>query len=129
MASELTLKQAKFAREYLGTGNATEAANRAYRPQNRATARAMGSENLAKPNIRAFLEERAAEAAAMIYELSQHAQNEAVRFNASRDILDRVGYFVDKTKSAETLTPLPILSGLSKMTDIELGKLIEPRET
>lgn len=47
----LTAKQAKFAKEYLETGNATEAAMQVYKPKKRATARAIGSENLTKPNI------------------------------------------------------------------------------
>jgi phage terminase small subunit len=90
--SELTPKQAKFAQEYLETGNATEAANRAYKPKNRATARAIGSENLTKLNIRGYLDEKGLDAASMVYKLSQGAKSEVVRLNASKDILDRTGY-------------------------------------
>jgi phage terminase small subunit len=57
----LTLKQANFANEYLETGNATEAAVRAYKPKNRATARAIGSENLTKPNIQRKITDALAE--------------------------------------------------------------------
>jgi phage terminase small subunit len=92
MARTLTKKQNQFVQEYLDTGNATEAASRAYKPQNRATARAIGSENLTKPNIRAYLDEKAHNAARMLYELSQTAENESVRLSASKDILDRTGY-------------------------------------
>jgi len=92
MEETLTLKQKNFADVYLDTGNATEAADRVYKPKNRATARAIGSENLTKPNIRAYLDEKAGDAAAMVYKLSQTAKNETVRLNASRDILDRAGY-------------------------------------
>ena len=102
MTPRLTKKQHKFAKEYLDTGNATEAADRAYKPQNRATARAIGSENLTKPNIRAFLEERAEDAASMIYQLSQMAKNENVRLNASKEILTRSGY-ADAPKSVPNL--------------------------
>ena len=45
MKNTLTQKQHVFAETYLETGNATEAADRAYEPKNRATARAIGSEN------------------------------------------------------------------------------------
>lgn len=50
----------------------------------------------------------------MIYTLSQEAKSEAVRLNASGDILDRAGYFVDKTitEQSEKL-PTPILGGRS----------------
>jgi len=47
----LTLKQRKFTNKYLETGNTTEAAMQVYKPKKRATARAIGSENLTKPNI------------------------------------------------------------------------------
>lgn len=110
MEQTLTPKQGQFVKEYLDTGNATEAANRAYKPKNRATARAIGSENLAKPNIRAYLDENAGDAAAMVYKLSQTAENETVRLNASRDILDRAGYHripdkaIDDSKKIEGVT-------------------------
>ena len=57
----LTLKQADFAKEYISTGNATEAAMRAYRPQKRATARAIGSQNLTKLNIQRTIGDTLAE--------------------------------------------------------------------
>src|ERR1700722_15923977 len=88
----LTQKQNKFVQEYLDTGNATEAASRAYKPKNRNTAHAIGAENLRKPTIKAFLEGKANDAASMVYKLSQGAKNEAVRLGACKDILDRAGY-------------------------------------
>jgi len=99
MKKQLTLtpKQEIFTKAYLSTGNATEAASRAYKPKNRATARSIGSENLTKPHIRAYLDERAKEAAAIVYELSQKAKSEAVRLNACKDILDRAGYFSERS--------------------------------
>ncbi|MEK7187830.1 MAG: terminase small subunit [Patescibacteria group bacterium] len=109
----MTSKQAKFAESYLETGNATEAAMTSYNPKNRATASVMGHENLRKPKIRAFLEEKATDAIAMIYKLSQKARSENVRFNASRDILDRAGYFVnkDRAREADKSLPLPLMFG------------------
>lgn len=49
---KLTLKQAKFTKEYLKSGNATEAAKKAY-DANDNTARNIGCQNLTKPNIQA----------------------------------------------------------------------------
>lgn len=97
----LTLKQRNFTEAYLETGNATEAADRAYKPKNRNTAHAIGAENLRKPTIRAFLDENAPDALATIRKLSMNAKSENVRLNASKDILDRAGYFVDKTRVGE----------------------------
>lgn len=55
----LTPKQQKFADEYLIDLNATQAAIRAgYSPK---TAKEIGAENLTKPNIRAYIDERMAE--------------------------------------------------------------------
>ena len=53
---ELTPKQKAFADYYLETGNATEAAKRAGYSEK--TAYAMGAENLRKPQISQYIEER-----------------------------------------------------------------------
>lgn len=54
----LTAKQQKFADEYLIDLNATQAAIRA--GYSSKTAKEIGSENLSKPNIRAYIDERMA---------------------------------------------------------------------
>lgn len=54
--AELTPKQKAFADEFLKCGNATEAAKRAgYSEQ---SARQMGTENLSKPSISSYIQER-----------------------------------------------------------------------
>lgn len=55
MTEKITLKQERFAQEYLETGNATEAANRVYKSKNRNTAHSIGAENLRKPAIKGFI--------------------------------------------------------------------------
>jgi phage terminase small subunit len=52
---KLTIKQRKFTKEYLETGNATESAIRA--GYSKKTAYAIGSENLTKPIIKQTIEE------------------------------------------------------------------------
>ena len=53
---KLTIKQKKFADEYIISGNATQAAiNAGYSEK---TARKIGSENLTKPDIKAYIDER-----------------------------------------------------------------------
>lgn len=54
--TELTIKQKKFAQEYIKSGNATEAAIKA--GYNKNSARQIASENLTKPYIRDFIKER-----------------------------------------------------------------------
>lgn len=48
---KLTKKQQGFVKDYIETGNATEAAERNYDVKNRNVANAIGAENLAKPSI------------------------------------------------------------------------------
>ena len=52
----LTEKQKRFADYYIETGNATEAAIKAGYSQR--TARFIGAENLTKPNIKSYIEQR-----------------------------------------------------------------------
>ena len=56
---KLTIKQQKFADEYIITGNATESA--IYAGYSKKTARFIGAENLTKPNIKSYIENRLAE--------------------------------------------------------------------
>lgn len=53
------MKQKKFADEYIISGNATEA--RIKSGYSKRTARSVGSENLTKPDIKTYIEERMAE--------------------------------------------------------------------
>ena len=53
---KLTIKQRKFADEYIISGNATQAAIKA--GYSKKTARFTGAENLTKPNIKAYIDER-----------------------------------------------------------------------
>ena len=97
--AKLTKKQKGFVKDYLDTGNATESAERNYNVKDRDVARSIGSENLTKPDIRAYLADKSNDAVSMVYTLSQTAENEGVRLNASKDILDRAGYKpVDKSE-------------------------------
>jgi hypothetical protein len=54
---DITLKQRKWIKEYITTGNATEAAMRTYDCKNRDSANAIGSENLAKLSFPELMEE------------------------------------------------------------------------
>lgn len=90
----LTTKQRAFVEAYLSNGfNATQAAITAgYSPK---TARAMGSENLAKPDIKAAVEARlsamAMSADEALYRLSEHARG---------DMGDFMGLSLDQLKKA-----------------------------
>lgn len=61
MKRKLTPKQQKFADSYIETGNATQAAIDA--GYSKKTAKSVGSENLTKPDIKSYIEERMQEIA------------------------------------------------------------------
>jgi hypothetical protein len=117
----LTPNQRTFTEAYLDTGNATEAAVRAYKPKNRNTAHAIGAENLRKPTIRAFLDEKAIEATANIYKLSKGAKSESVRLNASKDILNRAGYSESPIQKPEDTKILFVPSDIANLCGLESG--------
>lgn len=52
-----TKKQKGFVKDYLETGNATEAAARNYNVKNRHVAQVIGDENMAKPVVQSLVEE------------------------------------------------------------------------
>lgn len=56
MSEKLTVKQQKFADEYIVSGNATQSAIKAGYSEK--TARSMAAENLAKPYIKSYIDER-----------------------------------------------------------------------
>lgn len=58
---KLTPKQKRFADEYIKTGNATQSAIEA--GYSKKTAQVIGAENLSKPMVKAYIEERMAEIA------------------------------------------------------------------
>lgn len=91
----LSPKQSGFVRDYLETGNGTQAALKNYniRGRNKENiAAAIAKENLTKPQIKEVLEDAAQGAMARIIQLSMEAENETVRLSANKDILDRAGY-------------------------------------
>ncbi len=92
MAIELTKKERGFIKDYLDSGNGTQAALKNYDTTKEIVAANIASENLRKPKVRAMIEEAAEGASIRIVEMSKTAENETVRLNANKDILDRAGY-------------------------------------
>lgn len=92
MANKLTKKEKGFAKDYLETGNGTQSALSNYDTEDENTAASIASENLRKPKIIEYLESKAEKAVENIYNLANTAENEAVKLNANKDILDRAGY-------------------------------------
>lgn len=88
--AKLTKKQKEFANAYLETGNATEAAHKVYDVTTRHSAEVIGSENLRKPEIMAYLDSHVDMARAVIVEIAANSDNKpSDRLAAAKDILDR----------------------------------------
>ena len=85
-----TPKQKIFIDEYTKTGNATEAASKAYKCNNRMTAASIGKENLWKPYIEADINKRLADAKNMIYTIAMTSEKDDTKLRACQDIADRV---------------------------------------
>lgn len=97
---KLTHKQKIYADNYLETGNGTQSALKAYDTTSYKTANVISAENLKKPSVIEYLKSQAQKAAERVIVLAESAENETVRLNANKDILDRAGYkAVDKVQS------------------------------
>ena len=100
MTRKPTLRQKGFVKDYLDTGNATEAVRRNYNVTTINSATSIASENLTKPSIIDMIKNEAEGAFSRIIDLSITAENETVKFNANKDIMDRAGFkAVDKSVS------------------------------
>jgi DNA-binding helix-hairpin-helix protein with protein kinase domain len=102
---ELTQRQKVFCEHYIESGNGTEAAKAAGYSEK--SVKQMASENLSKPNIRAYIEELnerryretqqifkryAVTAFETLVDIAENGRVEVARVNAANSILDRAGY-------------------------------------
>ena len=118
---KLTPKQKKFIKEYLETGNATEAAEKAYNTNNKVTAWAIGYENLKKPLIEKNIQERVQDAKNMIYTIAMTWEKEETRLRACIDITDR-GEGKPMQRIEQTSTNYDV--DVTSLSDEEIDKII-----
>ena len=130
--STLTPKQRVFTEAYIETGNATEAAERAYKPKNRATAAAIGAENLRKPKIKRLLNEILEEsglniqliAEALVEDIKNKPMSRATELLLASKILG----LLDRAKQewgVDKRLPTPIYGGRSVVTGIVVSTISE----
>lgn len=97
--SKLTIKQKKFADEYIISGNATEAAIKAGYSKN--SARSMGNENLTKPDIKSYIDEKMKEledkAVASQQEVLEYLTR-VMRGEEKEEVLANIGNFEQEIK-------------------------------
>lgn len=92
MPKRLSKKQKGFVKDFIESGNGTQAALKNYDTKDYMTAAVIATENLKKPNIRELIEGYAERATKNIQNLADNAENETVKLNANKDQLDRAGY-------------------------------------
>ncbi len=92
MARVATKKQRGFAKDYVETGNGTQAALKNYDTKSPDVAASIAVENLGKPKVRELIDSFAEKATKNIQMLAETAENEAVRLKANIDQVDRAGY-------------------------------------
>lgn len=122
MSRLLTKKQKAFADELLETGNGTESALKTYDTELETTAASIASENIRKPKIIEYMQQKSPAAASMIFKLSQGAKNENVKLQASKDILDRSGF-----KALDPIAPIFNQFNFNNLNDDELKRAIDER--
>ena len=105
----LTKKQKNFADDYLESGNGTQAVLKNYNTTSKNMAGVIASKNIRNDKIREYLKEKAKIVKNTIFELSQTAEQESVKLNACKDIMDRAGYKPVEKSEVEITLPEPIL--------------------
>lgn len=120
MATKMTAKQMRFCDEYLIDLNATQAAIRAGYSEK--TAKAIGSENLTKPYIREYIDQRLAE----IEDALVAKQDEVMKYLTSVMRREKKEHVV-VTLSKETSTYVPDDEGKMRKQTIkeEIPKVVE----
>lgn len=102
----LTPQQEKFIECYVATGNATQSAIKAGYSENGASRRGYELKNRYQAEIdkrtRAAIKNLVPEALHQLKSLALQSESEQVRFQATRDILDRAG--LKPTEKVETVT-------------------------
>jgi len=90
--NKLTKKEKGFADDYLDTGNGTQSALNNYNTADDNVAASIASQNLRKLKVRQYIEDKAEIVASVIFTLATTSENDAIKLNASKDILDRGGF-------------------------------------
>jgi len=141
LADDLTLKQARFADEYVKTGNATESARRAGYDGTEGSLRAIGHENLTKPHILQRIQKRIFSASSLtkneiVGTLAEHMRGDVndllsesgfisldkARENGVTHLIKKLKYGEFGLAEVEFHSPQAAAAQLSKILGIEHGK-------
>ena len=137
---DLTLKQRKWIKEYIKTGNATEAAMRVYDCKDRESASAIGTQNLGKLSIPDLMEDMGLTDVALM-NIGTEGMTKATKIHGTGDNFVELPDYGVREKYWETMLKLkrrlgvenqvnvqvnvqPILGGVTKEEKIEEAEVI-----
>jgi len=133
MSNKLTLKQRKWIKKYIETGNATEASMQSYDCKDRKSAKVIGSENLSKLNFPELMEDMGLTNVALI-NVGAEGMTKAKKIHGTGDNFVEIPDYAVRHRYWETLlklkgklnrdvttaiqiNPRPILGGVTVQTN------------
>lgn len=132
MKRKLTPKQRKFAEEYIKSGNAADAARKA--GYSKRSARSVGQENLTKPDIKRYIDERMAEIASkrimdateaveLLTSIARGETKETVYIGTADGVYEKHKEADLKTRISATKEILKRYPGNDKLVEQQIRKL------
>lgn len=132
MKRKLTPKQQKFADEYIKSGNAADAARKA--GYSKRSARSVGQENLTKPDIKQYIDERMAEIASkrimdateaveLLTSIARGETKETVYIGTADGVYEKHKEADLKTRISATKEILKRYPGNDKLVEQQIRKL------
>lgn len=117
---DLTLKQRKWIKEYIKTGNATEAAMRVYDCKDRDSANALGNENLAKLSMPELMEDLGLTDVALM-NIGAEGMTKANKIHGTNDNFVEIPDYGVRHKYWETMLKLKKRLGAENQTNIQVN--------
>ena len=117
---DLTLKQRRWIKEYIKTGNATEAAMRVYDCKDRESANALGNENLAKLSMPELMEDLGLTDVALM-NIGAEGMTKANKIHGTNDNFVEIPDYGVRHKYWETMLKLKRRLGSENQTNIQVN--------
>ena len=119
----LTLKQRKWIKEYIKTGNATEAAMRVYDCKDRESAGTIGTENIAKLAMPELMEEMGLSDIALM-NIGAEGMTKANKIHGTSDNFIEIPDYSTRHKYWETMLKLKRRIGVENQTNIQVNNMV-----
>ena len=117
---DLTLKQRKWIKEYIKTGNATEAAMRVYDCKDRESASAIGTQNLGKLSIPDLMEDMGLTDAALM-NIGAEGMTKANKIHGTGDNFIEIPDYGVREKYWETMLKLKRRLGVENQVNVQVN--------